>query len=178
VYNIDSVLLMTAMQHYKELGYKPLSSPMLVDREIVEITLPEGNTAQEHLGKFYVGSAEQSFYQLMKEGFSPNGSYMLVTPCERDDVIDDTHLNIFLKVELVSSELNYKEIMQDVIDLYSYNGFNVTIVETSVGCDLELNGVEVGSYGERDYLGVNISFGTGIALPRISQAISRDSCCN
>ena len=70
MYNIDVGLLNTAMNYYMMRGYKPLSAPMLVDKDIVEVTLPEGKKAKQHLDKFYVGSAEQSFYQLLKEGFN------------------------------------------------------------------------------------------------------------
>ena len=61
MYNIDAGLLGTAMNYYMMRGYKPLSAPMLFDKDIVETTLPEGNKANQHLDKFYVGSAEKSF---------------------------------------------------------------------------------------------------------------------
>lgn len=167
---IDTELLMKAMSFYQGLGYKPIPAPMLVDKDIVELTLPKGNEAREHLGKYYVGSAEQSFYQLIKNGMKPDGSYMMITPCERDEVEDELHLGIFIKVELVSTVKSKEDILRDVADfLYdSYIGHN--IVETENGFDLEVNNIEVGSYGTNTYLGYDINYGTGVAFPRLTQA--------
>lgn len=168
---IDADLLMKAMSFYQALGYKPIPAPMLVDKDIVELTLPKGNEAREHLGKYYVGSAEQSFYQLIKDGMKPDGSYMMITPCERDEVEDELHLGIFLKVELVSTVKTRYEILKDASDFLSDNRIGNSWVETEGGgFDLEVNGIEVGSYGANKYLGHNIKFGTGIALPRLTKA--------
>ena len=37
----------------------------------------------------------------------------------------------------------------------------------------EIGGIEVWSFGERVYKGNKIAFGTGLALPRITQSIKR-----
>lgn len=171
MYNIDSKLLMDAMQYYEGLGYRPISAPMLVDADIVEMTLPRGRFARSHLGKSYVGSAEQSFYQLIKDGLTPDGSYMMVTPCERDEDEDETHLGIFMKVELVSTNKSSYEILKDVSDFLSDSNIPNGWVETETGFDLEVGGIEVGSYGSRRFKGHLIKFGTGLALPRISATI-------
>lgn len=167
---IDTDLLMRAMGFYQKLGYKPITAPMLVDKDVVELTLPKGNKAREHLGKYYVGSAEQSFYQLIKDGMKPDGSYMMITPCERDEVEDRLHLGIFLKVELISTVKTEYEILKDASDFLSDNHIGNIWVETDEGFDLEVNGIEVGSYGVREYLGYSIKFGTGVAFPRLTQA--------
>lgn len=167
---IDTELLMKAMSFYQGIGYKPIPAPMLVDKDIVELTIPKGNKAREHLGKYYVGSAEQSFYQIIKDGMKPDGSYMMITPCERDEVEDELHLGIFLKVELISTVKSKEDILRDASDFlyHSYIGHN--IVKTENGFDLEVNGIEVGSYGAIKYSGYDITFGTGIALPRLTKA--------
>lgn len=170
---IDTKLLIEAMSYYESIGYEPLASPMLVDKDIVELTLPKGKVAREHLGKYYVGSAEQSLYQLIKDGFNPDGSYMLISPCERDEVLDKIHFGIFLKVELVSTEKSCADICNDVDYFYSIQGFSSEVICTEQGFDLEIEGIEVGSFGERRYKDFNITFGTGLALPRISQAANR-----
>ena len=172
IYNIDIGLINFAYLHYLNRGYKPLSAPMIVDKDVVEITLPEGRVSKEHLGKFYVGSAEQSFYQLLKDGLVPDGSYMMITPCHRDEVNDETHLDIFLKIELVSVNKTYVNIAQDAFDLYKFLGEDVEtkIIEESRGIDLEIDGVEVGSFGFRAVSGYVVNYGTGLALPRFSQA--------
>ena len=171
MYNIDAGLLGTAMNYYMMRGYKPLSAPMLVDKDIVEITLPEGKKAKQHLDKFYVGSAEQSFYQLVKQGFKPEGSYMMLTPCQRDEIPSESNLEIFLKLELISMDKAAFIIAKDACDLYTILGSEVKAVITEdFSClDLEIGGVEVGSYGSRIFNGMVINYGTGLALPRFSQ---------
>lgn len=172
--DIDCSLLLEAMQYYKKLGYTPLSCPMLVDRDIIDITLPEGKVARECNGKYYVGSAEQSFYQMIKDGFRPEGKYMLITPCERDEVEDEYHFGIFLKVELVSNKVSYQSILEDALSFYRHKRFDVKVVREGLGKDILIGGIEVGSFGSRCYLGESISFGTGLALPRISQTIEKE----
>lgn len=168
--DIDCSLLLEAMQYYKKLGYISLSCPMLVDRDIIDMTLPEGKIARECNGKYYVGSAEQSFYQMIKDGFRPEGKYMLITPCERNEVEDDYHFGIFLKVELVSNKSSHQSILEDVLSFYKHKGYVVKVVKEGLGKDILIGGIEVGSFGSRCYLGESVSFGTGLALPRISQA--------
>lgn len=172
--DIDCSLLLEAMQYYTRLGYTPLSCPMLVDRDIIDMTLPEGKIARECNGKYYVGSAEQSFYQMVKDGFRPEGKYMLITPCERDEVEDAYHFGIFLKVELVSNKASYQSILEDVLSFYRHKRFDVKVVREGLGKDILIGGIEVGSFGSRCYLGESISFGTGLALPRINQAIEQE----
>ena len=171
MYNIDVGLLNTAMNYYMMRGYKPLSAPMLVDKDIVEVTLPEGKKAKQHLDKFYVGSAEQSFYQLLKEGFQPEGSYMMLTPCQRDEIPSERNLEVFLKLELISMDKTAFNIAKDAYVLYTTLGSKVkTVVTEDFSClDLEIGGVEVGSYGSRLFDDKLISYGTGLALPRFSQ---------
>jgi hypothetical protein len=172
MYNIDIGLMNYAYMYFLLRGYTPLSAPMLVDEDIVSLTLPDGNKPKQHLDKFYVGSAEQSFYQLMKDGFEPDGSYMMITPCQRDETPDESHLEIFLKLELVSTVKSTVCIAKDAHDLYEFLGEDVEMVkgDTPLGYDLEIGGVEVGSYGSRIYMDRLVAYGTGLALPRFSQA--------
>ena len=171
MYNIDIGLLNSAYLFYLMRGYKPLSAPMIVDKDISDLTLPEGREAKEHLGQVYVGSAEQSFYQLLKDGLKPEGSYMMLTPCHRDEVNDETHLDIFLKIELVSLSATSINILKDTRDFYVFLGEKVDIIKTEDfgSYDLEIGGIEVGSFGHRFYDDYLVSYGTGLALPRFSQ---------
>lgn len=172
-YNIDSSLLYKSLVFYQDKGYKLLSVPMLVEKDIVEMTLPKGRDARQHSesGLYYVGSAEQSFYQLIKNGFNTGGNYLMVTPCERDEHEDEHHLGIFLKVELVSTLKTEIDILSDVSYFLTKEKIESNTSKTKEGFDLLVNGIEVGSYGKRSYRGLNISFGTGLALPRISAAL-------
>lgn len=171
MFNIDIGLINFAYMYYLMRGYKPLSAPMLVDEDIVNLTLPVGKTGKKHLDKFYVGSAEQSFYQLLKEGLEPVGSYMMITPCQRDEVPSEKNLEIFLKLELVSVNKTAQNIARDAYDFFTSLGSEVetVIVDEFGALDLEIGGVEVGSYGSRFFDDKLISYGTGLALPRFSQ---------
>lgn len=174
MYNIDIGLINTAYLYYLLRGYQPLTAPMLVDKDIVELTLPTDRKAHKHLDKYYVGSAEQSFYQLIKGGFKPDGSYMMLTPCQRSEINDELHLDIFLKVELVSTNKHYTVIAKDVHDFYTALGQSAEVIvpkNDPSNIDLEINDIEVGSFGFREYNGYIINYGTGLALPRYSQAI-------
>ena len=171
MYNIDIGLINTAYLFYMLRGYQPLSAPMLVDKDIVELTLPEDRETKEHLGQYYVGSAEQSFYQLIKDGFEPVGKYMMLTPCHRDEVNDKLHLDIFLKIELVSVDTTYANIAKDVFDFYTALGEKpeTRFEGSAIGFDIEINNIEVGSFGYRIYDSYMVNYGTGLALPRFSQ---------
>lgn len=176
MYNIDIGLINSAYLYYLLRGYEPLSAPLLVDKDVLDITLPEGRHGKQHLDKFYVGSAEQSFYQLMKDGLEPKGKYMMLTPCQRDEEASESHLEIFLKLELISISTTPQNIAKDAFDFYKMLGEEAKLVSKEGFCqyDLEIGGVEVGSYGCRMYDSVCVSYGTGLALPRFSQARSRN----
>lgn len=180
MYDIDTALLLNAMQYYKDEGFNPTSSPLLVTDQAVNFTLPKNAKAKKHLDLNYVGSAEQSFYQLLIDDPKLSGDFMLISPCQRYDTPSETHLNIFLKLELISTIKTREELLQTALDFYSENldlNLNIKpdIVETSEGFDININGVEVGSFGSRFILNRWISYGTGLALPRISYALSREN---
>lgn len=168
-YNIDANLLMKAMSFYNNLGYKPCKCSLLVDEDVILHTLPENRKPLHHIdGKFYVGSAEQSFLQKIKDGEVLYDKMMFITPCQRDEeVLDESHLEMFLKVELVSL---VSPVLKDVESFYKSVGYDVNIVKTPCGEDVELNNVEIGSFGSNEYLGVNYFYGTGVAFPRIEYA--------
>lgn len=174
LYPIDIELLHKALNYFNSLGYEYLSAPLLVDSDVIDHTLPNGNLAKEHIdGLYYVGSAEQSILQLIKDGYSLKSKYMLITPCQRDEsTLDLLHLEIFLKVELISFD-DSTTIIKDVFNFLS----NVVkakpqiVTVSSTQQDILINGFEVGSYGSNKYKNIEYDYGTGIALPRISQAI-------
>ena len=170
MFNIDLPLLYRALNYYKSIGYEMLSVPYLVDEDIVNITLPKGRLAKEHNGLFYVGSAEQSAYQLFKSGDLNSEKFMMITPCQRyEEILDDSHLEIFLKIELMSTGGDYDKIIVDVLSFYDND--KCVVINTEKGKDIEINRVEVGSFGSREFLGNKFSFGTGLALPRYTQSL-------
>lgn len=173
-YNINTRLVMEALTHYSRLGYQPVEVPLLIDPDVSQFTSPSGKKDLAHNnGQVYVASAEQSFYQLMKDGELGAGKYMALTPCYRDeDTLDQTHLNIFLKLELfVVGDSDYIEVLTDAYSFFS-QCCESSIVQTEFGHDIESGGVELGSYGTRVYKGVSVCYGTGIAEPRLSYVIN------
>lgn len=182
MFNINADLIYQAMTFYKERGYSLISAPYVVDKDIVSYTLPQGRKSLPHASYGdYVGSAEQSIYQLIKD----NGrkalpkKCLMITPCQRDEpILDETHLEIFLKIELISLDLGFshKNIRDDVLDLYeSLDIENVTYVKQDDGIsyDININSTEIGSYGYRWFDGVLVSYGTGLALPRFEYAVNK-----
>lgn len=173
--NIDTNIIMEALSYYTSLGYKPIKAPYLVLPKYSEATSPDGKKDLQHIdGSVYVASAEQSFLQMMCEGSLKKGKYMALTPCYRDEeLLDESHFNIFLKLELFSTNTeDFPSIVRNAKDFYNTQG-----VETYID-SLEpyqhdlisvLSGVELGSYGVRSVLGVEYSYGTGLAEPRFSK---------
>lgn len=175
--NISATLIYSAMSFFKDKGYRFITVPMLVDEDIVNLTLPSDCAAKYHNDKCYVGSAEQSIYQLIKEGKDLPSKVLAITPCQRDDTIDEFHQEIFLKIELACTDntVTYHDIAIDVMEYYNTltdNAKYVDFTDFDNTCDIEINTIEVGSYGMREYNGRIIHFGTGLALPRFLQAIN------
>ncbi len=176
--NINATLIYSAMKFFKDKGYRFITVPMLVDEDIVRLTLPKGRNPKFHNDKCYVGSAEQSIYQMIKDGKDLPPKILAITPCQREEeVLDELHQEIFLKIELACTDntMTYRGIANDVIDFYdtlTEHAVMVNFEDFDDTCDIEVNGIEVGSYGRREYKGRTINFGTGLALPRFTDAIN------
>lgn len=178
---INPLYIMEAMNIYQEMGYKPLTVPTCIKHEYNSWTLKDKSVNflyQNDLS--FIGSAEQAFIQLYENDKSLHGSYFAITPCHRDEkVIDDTHLNIFLKIELINIGVHKQDLIKDdamlvFTSLYPNGKFST---EFSGGRDGEedilLNGIEIGSYGEDTMpSGMQYTYGTGLAEPRFSYAIN------
>lgn len=172
--SINATLIYSAMSFFKDRGYRFITAPMLVDEDVVRFTMPKDHTPKFHNGKCYVGSAEQSIYQMIKEGKDLPPKVLMITPCQRDEeVLDDLHQEIFLKIELACADntLSYRCIANDAIDFYDTLTDKAIMIDFYDSIDIEVNGIEVGSYGCREYMGRIINFGTGLALPRFTQAL-------
>ncbi len=161
-----------AVLYYKERGYIEADFPYYANIDAINITMPVGNIALSHLGDTaYVGSAEQSFIDCILNGEPYEGSFMAFSPCHRDEKHLSSKTNlIFSKLELYSTSKSYMNILQDVkqfiVREYGILRENIEIIQTENGHDLELNGVELGSYGMRTVNGFTYAYGTGITFPR------------
>jgi hypothetical protein len=150
-----------------------------------------------------LGSAEQAFiYLALNNEIKENINYVAFSPCFRTEpLIDTNHLYYFLKVELFSyikidciSKLAHDQHLVEqshqkmlMIHQHAFNFFNTlvankthntleSVVMNDKSIDIELNQVEVGSYGNRIICtekefnnNIIVSYGTGLAEPRFSQ---------
>lgn len=176
---VDYSLIADAIQYYQELGYKYIAVPWRVPDDVVKITSPD-TTRQDIIGEdglSLVASAEQSFLHMMLSGELGEGMYVACTPCFRDDEQTNIHFPYFMKVELIhidpeNSPLGRTLMIEHVWDFFTEKSGAVCDL-TGFGSeyDLNINGVEVGSYGDRIIMGRNYIYGTGLAEPRFSIAV-------
>lgn len=191
---IDYKLLGQALGEYEKRGYRYVEVPWTVTEEYIRATLPEqfyslqmglpviNGTNPDELypcreDNHLVGSAEQGFLSLNL----PGGAYVGVTPCYRvEPYFDLFHRPMFMKIELFVT-VPYTEperVMTDakeVMSLYLPTGSRIDEKKTPEGYDLEISGVEVGSYGIRSFRDTTWVYGTGLALPRFSVTKALDS---
>lgn len=168
---IDFGLLGRAFDFYLALDYTYVEVPYYVPEEIIRLTLPEQYDPDTVPGLgCLVGSAEQSLLSLDL----PDGSYMAVSPCFRPEpVLNDRYQRHFMKLELFQlghAVMNPAEMLDHAKSFMQIWTPDVETVATEEGWDLEVNGIEVGSYGFRQAGGRRWACGTGLALPRFDVA--------
>lgn len=171
---MNYALITEAMSHYASLGYTYVEVPWLVDREAIDITLPAGAKPVECLNRFLVGSAEQSFIYLIRQGLLAPGRYQAISPCFRDDPEDELHQKYFMKLELIHVGghilKDYRQVIDDARSFYERH-VDVTEKQTDEGWDIvdRKNLIELGSYGRRSHSSTGPwIYGTGVAEPRLS----------
>jgi len=172
---IDYGRLDRSIKFYETFGFKRIESPWTVTKEISGITKPPGKIDWEINGKnkVLVASGEQSFLYLYLKGFLPEGKYQTITPCFRDEPFDKTHTKYFIKNELIITD-NVTPQKLDLVISACKEFFEkeldtkVDIVKTDIGFDLEVKGIEIGSYGIRSCEYLDWIYGTGLAEPRLT----------
>lgn len=180
--NIDYLKIAAAIEFYKGAGYRYIETPWVVDQDIIDITCPQERFSLktgDHTTAL-VGSAEQGFLQLLKDGkLWPYTKYMSAGPCFRvEDVIDELHQEQFFKIELFTTAPDaghaHERFRETISDASKFMNTSET-VDTADGIDLTIGGIEVGSYGHRhhDLVG-HWAYGTGLAEPRYSQAVRKN----
>ena len=172
--------LVDALVRYEGIGYQSIEVPWAIPPNVVQMTAPEdaGILFAAH-DLALVGSAEQSFLYLAREGIIRRGRYVAISPCFRLDHADHQHQNQFMKVELfatVGVDTDGVDQMitdaRQVFTLLGARGHRMEVVRTEEGIDsrdILINGIEVGSYGIRKINGIEWVYGTGLAEPRFSQ---------
>ncbi|RWL22524.1 MAG: hypothetical protein EOR63_32315 [Mesorhizobium sp.] len=179
---VDWKRLAAALDWYEGAGFRRISLPWHARREVIEVTCPapERQYALPGVGTL-VGSAEQSFMQMQFDGLLPKGRWVSLTPCFRaEPVFDDLHHPYFMKVELYSNEDTQEALDIELAEtarrfMRLHGAREVDVVRTYIGYDLEIGGVEVGSYSTREHNGHVWTCGTGLAEPRFSQAVGIES---
>lgn len=172
-----------AQLYYASLGYINIETPWFVSLDAISVTLPsERRPILSALGAL-VGSAEQGFIQMMLDGTLKPGKYQSTGPCFRDEPnYDDMHRPAFMKTELIwykpeRAEESLQVVLNNALSCFRdiFGHYDVATVYTEEGIDLNINGIEIGSYGIRRMQDHSWIYGTGIAEPRFSLAI-RNPC--
>ncbi len=179
--NIDWQLLAKASEYYTKTGFKQVEVPYAVPKFYSGITKPHNDESFildkgmfKHDPYELVGSAEQGFiFQLLMGDIQSNAKLQAITPCFRVEKYDMYHQPWFMKLEL----FHFSDRTQDLHDMIDMTRkfFNtntekfVEIHPTSHNSyDIEIMGVEIGSYGFRTIEDKTFIYGTGLALPRFS----------
>lgn len=168
---------------YESKGFVRIEAPWTVTEAVSCITKPKGKKEfklEHDDGKVLVASAEQSFLYLYLKNFLPKGTFQATTPCFRREAFDSLHTKYFMKTELIDT-LNVNTLRLDEVVNIALEFFSTILPSkdlkvtgdglTNLAFDIEYKGIELGSYGIRscDYL--EWIYGTGIAEPRVSNAL-------
>ena len=184
---IDWSLLAKASQFYLQAGFVQKETPFAIAEKYHTYIKPHDNKSfvldqgifKEEPHEL-VGSAEQGFiYLLLNNQIQPFERLFSITPCFRFDTYDCLHQPWFMKLELFHYSSNIddlKSMITLVKDfLTSISKFSVDLVNTGKNTyDLEINSIEVASFGFRVVEGLTFIYGTGLALPRFSIANNKD----
>lgn len=193
---IDWFRLSAARQFYESQGFRYVEVPWLVDSSAVDVTLPPDRKRFDTWAGTLVGSGEQSFIAI-RDRLRPGDKLQTITPCFRDEhETDGLHFNWFMKLELIhvlpvvadtevrrhaATALSKTAVtyFRDAAWTVGVGVDRVARVPTTAGWDVQVGGVEVGSYGSGLYQDQHDpslfvwAYGTGLAEPRLSQALAR-----
>jgi hypothetical protein len=175
---LDYRYIADAQDYYSEHRYTPVAVPWVIGDEAYSATIPDGVARYETLGGFLVGSAEQSFIQMLLDGVEPLGRMQAASPCFRDEEHDELHSPYFFKLELFDNTLpmDTKSVLSVLDDARGFmeRYLPTKLVQegpTSWDIVSAHSGVELGSYGVRKVAEHSWIYGTGVALPRLQQAV-------
>ncbi len=187
-------LIAEAQKFYEDKGYKYLEVPWVVREDITRLTIP-GDALPFSLYNYgdLVGSGEQSLVQLRVDNKIPAGKYQTITPCFRDDEVDELHQKHFMKLELIDFRTrnhSFDEVLSDALEFaklkfdflipFDVTGGKLEVEEiTETQKDINFHAqwwqhpvgwwdgpIELGSYGIRrvSYNGKNYSWNYGTGI--------------
>lgn len=186
------LMLHFALEAWQMRGFRYIDLPWMVPTEFSDATRPpECRDLPIPYGSF-VASGEQSFLQLWAAGqLCGAPGYVGWTPCLRDDKLDETHQHGFMKAEWFvplghDNEHDWEPVLPAMVQTQaeifrlvarqcgeSLRGTLDIVTLGSEQVDLELNGIEIGSYGRREFQGQHYIYGTALALPRFTLALGK-----
>lgn len=185
--NIDYKRLVSAIDFYSSKGFKYIDLDWTIPSDISEITKPV-ECKDTYIGnKVLVGSAEQTFMTMLMSGELEPGRYCGLTPCFRDDSVDEFHNKYFMKLELIDTKDVDEASLMDIIKIceeyfskYMYvevipviNHYNHKVIDTHTYDIQDIRcGIEIGSYGIRQFDNYKWIFSTGLAEPRFSKVLA------
>jgi hypothetical protein len=186
-HSINWLRIGQAFEYYKTKGYQPVEVPWIVDDAVSAITFPAVDETNSFLLKGsetgLVASAEQGFLQIADT--LSLGKYVSCSPCfRREGGKTEFHQDTFMKIELFEKidtncsmrqqkHLNLYKTIKTVTEFLGDKAELVCLDEYSY--DLNINGIEVGSYGIRQHQDTRWVYGTGLAEPRYSMAVASDA---
>jgi len=97
---------------------------------------------------------------------------MSVSPCFRKGDVGDWHFETFMKLELYDNtgrKNALNSMIEGAVSFFNFFCGECEVVDTPDGKDINVGGIEVGSYGVRTFRDKTWVYGTGVALPRITQ---------
>lgn len=159
-----------ALKYYSMLkNYEYTEVPWLVPKKFINITLPKENKSIQfnNTDLHLIGSAEQALvYRTFLGEIQPNIARVAISPCFRDDNLDELHKQYFMKVELFKAgNVNDTDLRKIISDAYHFmmQYMHLAIIQTDIGYDIidAKNEIELGSYG------------TGLAEPRFFQVMEK-----
>lgn len=170
---IDYRKLADALDHYESRGYNYREVPWVISKEAMAVTLPPGRPATAVQYGDLVGSAEQSFIELLLRGQSITKA-CAITPCFRiEESYDRLHHAYFMKMELINTDTSNENLQQMVQDATAFFQKYIPAEVDQTGPDAydiidKRRRIELGSYGIRQFNMGHFIYGTGVALPRLS----------
>ena len=174
---IDWRILSKAIERYTLDGFQYVELPWIIPVKYNLITYNVPSRIHQTQNGALLGSAEQAFIAKDYNNLLGKGKFVSCSPCFRMEDYDVLHQEQFMKVELYinddTSVSNYERILDNVhLVLRGFAlGHGVPeIIETPEGHDIILNGIEIGSYGIREYEHIKWIYATGLAEPRFSLA--------
>lgn len=172
---INYAIMAEALAFYTQRGYTYQEVPWVVSSEATNVTLPHNRISTKVPYGDLVGSAEQGFIELLRRGHTLT-KHCAITPCFRDEPdYDELHHAYFMKCELFDAQATPKRLQRMIDDAVAYFSkyVPVEVIPTDIGYDIMASGIELGSYGFRQYKDIRFIYGTGCALPRLSTVVEK-----